>query len=62
MVAGIVIKIDDVQLHARRGPAHTYNQRVLVGTLRKPSATVLVGNVNSMERERSSCEELATPR
>jgi hypothetical protein len=62
VVDGTVIKIDDVELHARRGPARTNDQRVLVGTLRKPSATVLVGNFNSMARERSSCEELATPR
>jgi hypothetical protein len=62
VVDGTVIKIDDVQLHVRRGPARTNDQRVLVDTLRKPSATVLVGNVNSMARERSSCEELATPR
>jgi hypothetical protein len=59
---GTVIKIDDVQLHARRAAARTNDQRVLVGTLRNPSATVLAGKVNSMARERSSCEELATPR
>jgi hypothetical protein len=62
VVDGTVIKRDDVQLHDERVAARTNDQHVLVGMLRNPSATVLAGKVNSMARERSSCEELATPR